>query len=314
MREMRFVAFVLIALVAATGSAPAASDTVLAHVRYPEGPLWRDGTLFFTEMRRDRVAMWDGTKVSSFWRERGCGPTAIVPFGEVGFVILCHLGGYLVHVDPSGAVIARFDGDDSGRPLHDPNDATPDGAGGLYFSDAGVFRQGAPATGTILHLDNSGHMKRVAGNLYYANGVFFDAQSRRLYVSEHLARRILLFDIASNGTLENKRVFIDLDRDGPPLRRTYAESGPDGLELDSEDVLWVCEYGQGRVLAIDKSGRLLGQAFLATPFLTNIAIGADDRVALTGAFSNTSAHARGEVRILPLAMLRQSAGVASAAK
>ena len=307
MRKLFLMSLVLMAFAGGAGPALAAPDVTLPDARYPEGPLWHDGKLLFTEMSRDRVALWDGTNVSPFWRKRGCGPTAIVTFREQDFVILCHLGGYLVHVDATGGKIERFDKDEAGQPLHDPNDATTDGEGGLYFSDAGVFRHGAPATGAILHLDRNGRLRRLAAHLYYANGVFFDAPSRRLFVSEHLARRVLIFDVAGNGALENKRVFADLNRDGPPLRWQYAESGPDGLELDREGVLWVCEYGQGRVLAFDKGGRLRGQVLLATPYLTNIAFSADARVALTGAFSNTRSPFPGEVRILPFALLRQSA-------
>lgn len=313
MRKRWLVVFFVNVLLAGAGSA-STSRALLTDVRYPEGPLWRNGQLLFAEMGGDRVTAWDGTKTSLFWRERGCGPTAIVPFRESDLVILCHLGGYLVQVDASGSKIGRFKKDDSGKRLHDPNDATPDGEGGLYFSDAGVFRKSAPATGAIFHVDRNGKIRRVADHLHYANGVFFDAHARQLYVSEHLARRVLIFDVADDGALANKRVFVDLDRDGPSMRSQYVESGPDGLELDDEGVLWVCEYGQGRVLAVDRKGRVRGQVLLATTYLTNIAISADSRVALTGAFSNVSFPFRGEVRVLPLSMLKQSAALSSGMK
>jgi sugar lactone lactonase YvrE len=314
MRNVGLAVFLLMALLGGAGAQAAASDLRLTGVRYPEGPLWLDGQLLFAEMSGDRVALWDGVKVSSWWRARGCGPTAIAPYRQGEFIILCHLGGYLVHVDRSANRMARFKKDESGRTLQDPNDATSDGVGGVYFSDAGVFRRGAPATGAIYHLSRDGRMERVATGLHYANGLYFDARSQRLYVSEHLARRILVFDVAANGALENRRVLAELEQTGPSLRWPYAESGPDGLELDGEGMLWVCEYGQGRILAIDQAGRVQGQVFVDATYLTNIAISGESRVALTGAFSNVRYPFQGEVRILPLGELRQAAAQASEQK
>jgi sugar lactone lactonase YvrE len=303
--ERLFVLAVLF-LAFITRSPARADETTLADVHYPEGPEWRDGTLLFAEMGRDQVTTFDGTRSSAFWRERGCGPTAIAPYRGSDLVILCHLGGYLAQVDASGATIGRFKRDGSGKRLRDPNDASPDDKGGIYFSDAGTFRKGAPSTGSILYLDQEGRIERVASDLSYANGVYFDAKHHRLFVSEHLARRVLVFDVRQDGRLGAGRVFFDLDRDGPALRTAYAESGPDGLALDETGVLWVCEYGQSRLLAIDEKGRILGQLLFSTPYLTNIAINRDGLVAVTGAHTNASPPFRGEVRLLSLATMRQA--------
>lgn len=302
----RALALVLLFLTFGALTSARADETALAEVHYPEGPEWRDGTLLFAEMGRNQVTKLDGTSLSSFWRERGCGPTAIVPYRDSDFLILCHLGGYLAHVDASGATLGRFKRDRSGKRLTDPNDASPDDKGGVYFSDAGVFRKGAPATGAILYLDRDGRIERMASDLSYANGVYFDAKGQRLFLSEHLARRVLVFDVAPDGRLKGRRVFFDLAREGPALRTSYAESGPDGLALDDVGTLWVCEYGQGRLLAIDAAGRLLGYVLFATPYLTNIAISRDGLAAVTGAHTNTRPPFRGEVRLLPLATLRQA--------
>ncbi|MEJ0023818.1 MAG: hypothetical protein WDN76_10620 [Alphaproteobacteria bacterium] len=61
-------------------------------------------------------------------------PTALAPY-RGGFLILCHIGGELVAVDPNGKEIQRF-----GKGLlRDPNDGYADPMGGVYFSDPGLF-------------------------------------------------------------------------------------------------------------------------------------------------------------------------------
>ena len=74
---------------------------------YPEGALWRDGKLFYTEMGADQVAHISGGPKRVFWRERGCGPTSLASYGA-GLLVLCHRGGELVALDAQGAARKRW--------------------------------------------------------------------------------------------------------------------------------------------------------------------------------------------------------------
>ncbi|WP_439817076.1 SMP-30/gluconolactonase/LRE family protein [Zavarzinia sp. CC-PAN008] len=267
---------------------------------YPEGPLWWRGKLLFTEMSGERVAEWDGTAVKTFWSGANlgetCGPTAVVPFRERDLVVLCHLAGKLVLLDETGKAWATLDSDANGTSFVDPNDATTDGAGGLYFSDAGMFAKGAPATGSVVHVDREGVATRVVEGLNYANGVLYDAARGELIVDEHLARRVLAYPVAADRRLGPPRVLADLDALGVPARFDYRESGPDGLERDADGVLWVCEYGQGRIWRFAADGSFLDVVTVPTQYLTNIAFDGD-RVALTGSFDNMTEPRPGRVWI-----------------
>ena len=48
----------------------------------PEGPLVKDGKLYYAEYGAHKVSLWDGATNQVFWSKEGCGPSAIIPFGR----------------------------------------------------------------------------------------------------------------------------------------------------------------------------------------------------------------------------------------
>ena len=46
---------------------------------FPEGPIWYHGKLFYVEYGRNTVMTWDGKKNEVFWKQDGCGPSAVLP-------------------------------------------------------------------------------------------------------------------------------------------------------------------------------------------------------------------------------------------
>jgi sugar lactone lactonase YvrE len=294
-RMKQFVTCLLVLTI--SGAAPLGAAQLINPAFYPEGPLWVDDKLYYAEMGRDRVSVWDGESRSTFWRKSGCGPTAITEFGAGDFLVLCHLARKLVQVDRNGDVIREILQDASGREFQDPNDVTSDGKGGAFFSDPGVFLKGSPATGRVIHIDRTGSAVPLAVGLSYANGVHFDKNGSRLFVSEHLARRVLVYEF-SERSLTIVQVAFDFSDAEPAKSAPYAEAGPDGLEFDKHGRLWVCEYGQGRILVIGRDGAYVGMMETDFRFITNLAFDDVGRIAITGAYSNSKSPFRGVVKIL----------------
>lgn len=283
----------LLVLAAAAPAAAETARTIPAH--YPEGPLWRGETLYYAEMGADRVMRVDARGGGIFFARAGCGPTAIAPYGD-GFLVLCHLSGEAVAVAADGAEGRIWTEDAAGRRLGNPNDAAADGAGGVYFSDSGPFRQGAPARGRVMHLSAGGALTRVAGPLHYPNGVAVHGGG--LYVSEHLKGRILRYRIAPGGGLSGPEIFADLGGRAPPARyeTRYPLAGPDGLDFASDGSLYVALYGEGRLFRISPEGAPLAEIEAGTRFVTSLAFG-PTAVAVTGAFDNRTPPFPGEVAI-----------------
>jgi sugar lactone lactonase YvrE len=264
---------------------------------YPEGPLWVGERLFYAEMPLDRVVEWKAGQRRDFWREPGCGPTAIASYRGSGFIVLCHLGARLVHLDASGRKVGAFAASASGEALRNPNDGHADGRGGVFFTDAGVFAQGAPPTGKVFHLAADGSLRKVLDGVYYANGIAVDFAKRRLLLSEHLARKVWQFDLRNDLSLANRRIFLDVNRYFAREEIDYAETGPDGIEVDHEGYVFIPIYGAGRLMVVAPDGSV-SRIPAPVKFVTNIAV-SDSQAVIVGAAINDRPPYPGRVELLP---------------
>jgi len=261
---------------------------------YPEGPtLWRE-SLYWAEMPAHRVRRLRSGRAETVWESPGCGPTSVKRDAGRGFWILCHLAHQVVLVDNAFKEKARFDRDEGGAALAWPNDATSDAAGRLYFSSAGVFDLDAPATGRVMFIDTDHRVRAIVHGLRYANGVVLDPAQKRLFVSEHLARRIHVIELSAPGVVGMRRVFFDFDKGGVP-RAKYPLAGPDGLRVIGNE-LFVAEYGAGRLHAIGLDGALRRTIEVPTPYVTNMEHWPSRKLlVVVGTFDNNSRTLEGRV-------------------
>ena len=61
-----------------------------AKAGFPEGPLFKDGKLYYVEYGTHKVMTWDGESNAEFWRKDGCGPSAIVGLPGGDFLVTCY--------------------------------------------------------------------------------------------------------------------------------------------------------------------------------------------------------------------------------
>ena len=264
------------------GAAPAAAGeagvvVVNPDSAYPEGALVAGSDLFYAEMGNDRVMRFDGATNAVLWSRPGCGPTSVAAGGDGTLLVLCHRQEVVARIALSGATLEIIDHDSDGRRFVTPNASVNDGKGGVYFSSSGDFAPGAPAEGAVLYLDREGGLRRVAGGIHYSNGVALTPDGKRLFVSEHLSRRVLVFDVAADGALSGRRVFVRLDDLEPVEAGRLWEAGPDGLAVDRAGHLFIAEYGAGHLLVLDSSGALLSTIRVPERFVTAMALGDDER-------------------------------------
>ncbi len=266
---------------------------------YPEGPLRIDGAVLYAEMQRDRVVAWSGTDTRTLFFKRGCGPTAIAPYDE-GYVVLCHIADRLVTITHRGAAKKYLSRDEDLEPFVNPNDASADDAGGVYFSASGIFSRAAPAEGALLYLDADGDIHRLADGLQYTNGVVFDAEGSRVLVSEHLGNRILAFPVEGAGTVGAPTVFADLTPLGLGDVKAFPPQGPDGLELDGAGNIYAAHYGAGALLIFSQAGTLLKRIDWSQPLITSVTLSADEKhLFLTGSHAGDGGWSPGRVERVP---------------
>jgi sugar lactone lactonase YvrE len=296
-RAMLVVALIFGAVTAAT---PASAQGVFPG-SYPEGPVWIGDDLYWAEMRSDRVMrLAAGASVPEpFFIEAGCGPTAIASYRNHELIVLCHLTGSIAHIAADGTQIARIRAATDGTLLRNPNDASADANGGVWFTDPGRFSKHAPAEGRLYYLSADGNLTVQADGLAYGNGVFVDIDEDRLLMSEHLARRVLAYPLMAPGQIGASQTLFSIDDFDIQQPSLYPEAGPDGLEIGPEGTLWFAEYGATRLMGWRPEEGLVAALQVDMKYVTNIAFGPNGLAAMTGAYENAAPPYRGVTRVFP---------------
>lgn len=262
---------------------------------YPEGPVWRDGTLLYVEYSTGNIKRWDGTRASLAWHLDACGPSGLIDFAG-HLLVACYDANSLVELDAAGQKLREIRTDERGRPFLGPNDFTADGHGGVYFSASGVYDVKAPINGAVLHLSPDGQkLTEVANTIHYPNGLTVSRDGKALRVAEMLAGRILSFDLKPDGTLGARTVWARLRDLAPSKTPEDAYNGPDGFKLGPDGNYYIAQNGSGRVLVVGEDKRLVRAIEVATPFVTNVAFGpaGSGTVFISGAFDQWNAPYRG---------------------
>ena len=279
----------LLCLVAAAAplAVPGAQlSTVDRGAHYPEGPLWRDGKLYYVEYSSSNIKTWNGTRADIFWHKEGCGPSALIARGD-NLLIACYDGNYLLEIDAAAREVRMLRADSSGQAFAGPNDFAADDRGGIYFSASGAYDLKAPITGAVLYLRPDGStITQVANTIHYSNGLTVSRDGRQLLVAEMLAGRVLSFPIEADGGLGARTVWARLQDLAPPTRHTDAYNGPDGLKLGPDGNYYIAQNGSGRLLVVNDERKLVRIISVPTPYVTNMAFDPQDTkvVFITGAF------------------------------
>jgi gluconolactonase len=290
-RPLLSAAAALLLLLTALAARGATLTVVDPQAHYPEGPLWRDGRLLYVEYSANNIKSWDGKSSHVLWHRDGCGASGLIPFRD-HLLVACYDDNSLVELDASAAEVRVIRSDSHGRAFAGPNDFASDGHGGLYFSASGAYDLKAPITGAVLHVSaDGGSIEEVAATIHYANGLTLMHDRQHLLVAEMLAGRILSFPIQPDGHLGPRTVWARLQDIAPPTTGADAYNGPDGLKLGPDGCYYIAQNGSGRILVVSEDKRLVRLIKLATPYVTNMAFGAEGSRALfiTGAFEQWKA-------------------------
>jgi gluconolactonase len=248
---------------------------------FPEGPTVRGGKLYYAEYGAHRVSQWDGTSNSSWWSREGCGPSAVIPM-TAGFAITCYDSGEMVLISFDGKTTLAVNKDSSGTALVGPNDGVPDNKGGIYFTTSGPWESG-PIVGRVLQMSADGAIRELANDLHYANGIALAPDGQRLFVNESEAGRVISFKIEGDGTLSDRRLFVRLSAlEEPP------EAYPDGIKFGPDGNLYIGLYSAGRIVVVDKEGKLKRKIEVPSAATPNLAFSADGKTIYVMAVDDTT--------------------------
>ncbi|HWM66162.1 MAG TPA: SMP-30/gluconolactonase/LRE family protein [Steroidobacteraceae bacterium] len=275
----KHIVFLLIAA-SITSLAWADSDIRILNgdAHFPQGPVWYRGRLYYVEYERNTVTTWDGHKTAVFATEKGCGPSAVIPTVRGEFITTCYDNGTIGRISADGRVLSAYTHDKDGNRFVGPNDFAPDTHSGIYFTASGS--QGPSIDAKVFYIAADGTITQMAVDLHNANGLAVSPGGDLLYVVETDENRLVQFRIGADGTLSERRVFVNLD----DLTAHGGHIWPAGVKIDSQGEIYIGQTPRdphaslaGQIFVVSAEGQLLRTLTLPSPGVPNFAFSPDEK-------------------------------------
>jgi gluconolactonase len=266
-----------------------------------EGPVWHHGAdgnfLTFSDLITNRVDKWDPatkqvtTYIADVWKgqdtsnaivqdRNGKKYVQIGPNGETldkeGRLVYTAMGsGQIVRREKDGKLTVLAD-KFGGYHLNAPNDLVIKSNGDIYFTDIRALTKSSdftPPDGvahTGVYRIKDGKLDLLVRNLDAPNGIAFSPDEEVLYVNDIRAKKVMRYDVKADGSVENGKVFIDMNSDSRP-------GLPDGMKVDVKGNVW--DSGPGGIWIVSPEGKHLG-TILTPERLSNLAWGDADGMTL----------------------------------
>lgn len=222
-----------------------------------ESPRWHDGRLWFSSWGSNEIIAVDLDGTAEVIGPGGGASGWAVGWLPDGRMLVT--GPELVRVEADGSRVRH--GDLHAISSYGWSELTVDGRGNAYVNtlnfDFARFNEllgSGAAPGKIALVTPDGEAREVADGLAFPNGMVVTPDNRTLIVAESFARRLTAFDIATDGSLSNRRV--------------WAPVTGDGICLDAEGAVWTTDVAEGEgglCRRVREGGEVLDQVELDRP-------------------------------------------------
>jgi gluconolactonase len=234
-----------------------------------EGPSFdRDGNLWFVDIPFGRIFRitpkgdWELVTQYDGW------PNGLKFHKDGRIFICCYKKGLLV-LDPKSGRIDTVLGSIYSEGFKGLNDLHFASNGDLYFTDQGQTGIADPS-GRVFRLRANGALDRLAQNVPSPNGITLSTTEKHCYVAATRSQQIWRLPLMADGSVTKAGVAIQL---------SGGAAGPDGIEMDVDNGLLVCQLGVG-VWRFDANMLPTHLVHSGNPHhhhLANIAFGGPDR-------------------------------------
>jgi sugar lactone lactonase YvrE len=230
-----------------------------------EGPRWHDGRFWMSDFYTHRVL-----SVSEAGGDVRV--EAVVPGQPSGLGWMPN--GDLLVVSMTDRKLMRRNGDGTlnehadlnGIATWHVNDMVVDSAGRAYAGNFGfdLMGGGQPVTSTMAIVEPDGTVLAGPADMAFPNGPVITPDGRTLIVAETAAQRLTAFDIATDGSLGNRRVWAAFG-DAPSMDGDFGavlgalSVAPDGICLDAEGCVWVADAFGNRAIRVCEGGEIVDE-------------------------------------------------------
>jgi sugar lactone lactonase YvrE len=218
-----------------------------AGLTFGEQPRWHQGRLWLSDWGRQEVIAVDLDGNREVVLRAPSFPCCVDWLPDGRLLVVSGREGLLLRQDPDGSLATH--GNMTG--LSDPppgNELVVDPRGWAYVNGGGFdLMAGAEfRPGIVAMIGPDGTARRVADELYFPNGMLIMPGGQTLIVAESYARRLTAFDIDTDGSLSNRRVWADL-----------GDGVPDGICADADDAVWYADVPNKRCVRVREGGKTI---------------------------------------------------------
>jgi gluconolactonase len=230
------------------------AERIASNMVFTEGPLWHpDGYLLFVDIRRSLIFKLVPGGEPEVFRDNSGGSNGLT-FDLQGWLLMCEMDTRrLTRMESDGSVSVVLDRLD-GKRINRPNDVVTRSDGSIYFTNPGLQRLEEPEreleTNSVIRIAPDGAIAAVIPDFEYPNGLAFSPDESVLYVANTREPKfIMAYDVQSDGSVTNGRMFADMSSDEP-------DGVPDGMKVDVEGRVYCT--GPGGCWVFDANGNHLG--------------------------------------------------------
>jgi sugar lactone lactonase YvrE len=233
-----------------------------------ESPLWhpQERRLYWVDIQGKKVHRFDP---ASGRNESFALPEIVtcLAFRKRGGLVLT-LRKNFAFFDPDSGKLEVLASVEADKPDNRFNDGRVDPQGRFWAGTMGNTAWDQPV-GTLYRFDSDQTVTPMQTSVECSNGTAWSPDGRTMYYTESFRYAIFAYDFdGSTGTLSNRRVFAQVDR--------QLGAFPDGLCVDAEGGVWSNQVGIGRVVRYDPAGEITCQIQLPVPRGCGSMFGGDD--------------------------------------
>ena len=246
------------------------TDVLLDGLHFPEGPRWRDGKLWFSDMHGDVVKTLDPATGVAEDVAQVSHPSGLGWLPDGRMLVVTMEVRQVLRQEPDGSLVVHADLSDVATDK--TNDMVVDEQGRAYVGNFGAAPdpttwpnyQPVPAA-LALVLPDGTTRQAAHEKLLFPNGSVITPDGKTFIVAETFAARCSAFDIQPDGGLVNHRVWAEVP-----------ESVPDGICLDAEGCVWIASAKEGgSLLRVREGGEVVDEVVTRrTPYACML--GGDD--------------------------------------
>lgn len=210
-----------------------------------ESPRWHEDRLWFSDWAAGEVIAVDLAGAREVIARMPSFPFSLDWLPDGRLLVVSGREGLLLCRESDGSLVTHSDL--RGLSCHPWNEIVVDGRGNAYLDNTGFeFPGGEFAPGTIALVTPDGAARQVADGVAFPNGMAVTPDNGTLILAESYGNRLTAFEIASDGSLSNRRVWAEL------------EGGfPDGICLDAEGAVWYADVPNKRCVRVREGGEVL---------------------------------------------------------